>query len=557
MVRKIGLVSKDIDIAAMITDLSLDNTAGGTDSEVNKAPTSNALFDTMTAHGAAADPHTVYQKESEKDAASGYLGLDASKRPVLDNDVSYAAKDTGGTARNILTLTSTDEVRLNTPAGNDIIFTEAGAELVRIANTTGNITFTPANAEVDGRDLSVDGAKLDGIAAGANLYVHPNHSGEVTSVADGATTIANNAVTLAKLATQAAETVLANATAGAAVPTAVAITEQTLLGRITGGHIVALTVAQCKTLLNWAADIATHAALTATHGVAGTIAGLADIATHAALTATHGVAGTIAGLADIVTHAALTTGVHGAGANTILYSNHNVALSSTIHPNTTLARAYLAANSPDLLPQLLDCRVELDTESYDLGNNFTTSGYWVNLQADGAGCNATTITDASAGFVASLKACLVQYASNSGFTTNVGTAYIRIVDSASQLTIAKSTGADMANSYYYRIKYAQYVAPVAGYYPINWVGSMVGGADGNRYYVTPAINGVAVSVLATPNNHLSHSATLRVGGSDLIHLAANDIVFLVGNNVNGTTLVPYHGGGSYACAMSIYCVQKD
>lgn len=34
------------------------------------------------------------------------------------------------------------------------------------------------------------------------------------------------------------------------------------------------------------------------------------IAIHAALTATHGVAGTIAGLADIATHAALTTGVH-------------------------------------------------------------------------------------------------------------------------------------------------------------------------------------------------------------------------------------------------------
>lgn len=32
-----------------------------------------------------------------------------------------------------------------------------------------------------------------------NLYVHPNHSGDVTSVADGATTIANDAVTYAKM----------------------------------------------------------------------------------------------------------------------------------------------------------------------------------------------------------------------------------------------------------------------------------------------------------------------------------------------------------------------
>ena len=43
-----------------------------------------------------------------------------------------------------------------------------------------------------------DKTKLDGIATGANLYVHPNHSGEVTSTGDGATVIANNAVTNAK-----------------------------------------------------------------------------------------------------------------------------------------------------------------------------------------------------------------------------------------------------------------------------------------------------------------------------------------------------------------------
>lgn len=37
------------------------------------------------------------------------------------------------------------------------------------------------------------------VADGANAYVHPNHSGDVTSVADGATTIANDAVTYAKM----------------------------------------------------------------------------------------------------------------------------------------------------------------------------------------------------------------------------------------------------------------------------------------------------------------------------------------------------------------------
>jgi hypothetical protein len=63
---------------------------------------------------------------------------------------------------------------------------------------TGNITM-PALGTVDGRDLSVDGTKLDGIASSANNYVHPNHSGEVTSTADGATVIADNIVDEANL----------------------------------------------------------------------------------------------------------------------------------------------------------------------------------------------------------------------------------------------------------------------------------------------------------------------------------------------------------------------
>lgn len=41
--------------------------------------------------------------------------------------------------------------------------------------------------------------KLNGVAASANNYTHPNHSGEVTSTADGATVIADNVVDEANL----------------------------------------------------------------------------------------------------------------------------------------------------------------------------------------------------------------------------------------------------------------------------------------------------------------------------------------------------------------------
>ena len=51
-----------------------------------------------------------------------------------------------------------------------------------------------------------------------NMYTHPNHSGEVTSVADGAATITNKAVTLAKMNDMATASILGRNTAATGVP---------------------------------------------------------------------------------------------------------------------------------------------------------------------------------------------------------------------------------------------------------------------------------------------------------------------------------------------------
>lgn len=62
--------------------LSVEHNADGTlkkagDISSAQADATQALAD-LDAHVAAADPHTVYQKESEKDTANGYAGLDAN-----------------------------------------------------------------------------------------------------------------------------------------------------------------------------------------------------------------------------------------------------------------------------------------------------------------------------------------------------------------------------------------------------------------------------------------------------------------------------------------------
>jgi len=80
-------------------------------------------------------------------------------------------------------------------AGLDIVNADVNASAA-IAGSK----LAASTTSVAGSMSAADKTKLDGIAASANNYVHPNHSGDVTSSGDGATTIADNAVTLAKMA---------------------------------------------------------------------------------------------------------------------------------------------------------------------------------------------------------------------------------------------------------------------------------------------------------------------------------------------------------------------
>jgi hypothetical protein len=92
------------------------------------------------------------------------------------------------------------------------------APIASSGGATPTISISAATTGAAGSMSSADKTKLDGIATSANNYTHPNHSGEVTSSGDGATTIANDAVTNAKLANMATATIKGRATASTGDP---------------------------------------------------------------------------------------------------------------------------------------------------------------------------------------------------------------------------------------------------------------------------------------------------------------------------------------------------
>ena len=108
---------------------------------------------------------------------------------VIRSDENKTYIHNGGTAGTMadFTLMATPSDAVTSVAGNTGVVTNAHIAAAVEAASDSN-TFTDA-----------DHSKLNAIAASANNYVHPNHTGEVTSTADGATVIADNVVDEANL----------------------------------------------------------------------------------------------------------------------------------------------------------------------------------------------------------------------------------------------------------------------------------------------------------------------------------------------------------------------
>lgn len=121
----------------------------------------------------------------------------------------------------LLTATSSGTV-VNLEAGSDgtILMADSFApEGVRWSDDFISVETDPIFSQSEAANFaSGDASKLSGIAANANNYIHPNHSGDVTSTADGATAIANSAVTLAKMANMDTTSLIYRKTAAAGPP---------------------------------------------------------------------------------------------------------------------------------------------------------------------------------------------------------------------------------------------------------------------------------------------------------------------------------------------------
>lgn len=116
----------------------------------------------------------------------------------------------GGATNLTLTRTSTN-VTINSSTGTDV-------------------TIPSASTTDSGVMTATDKVKLDSLAN----YVHPNHSGDVTSVSGGVTTIQPNVVTNTKLADMPANAVKVNSTNGAGDPSDLVLSTNQLLGRGSG-----------------------------------------------------------------------------------------------------------------------------------------------------------------------------------------------------------------------------------------------------------------------------------------------------------------------------------
>jgi len=169
------------------------------------------------------------------------------------------------------------------------------------------------------------------------------------------------------------------------------------------------------------------------------------------------------------------------------------------------ARAYLGTQMQDLPTASPSVTIALDTENYDIGDNFDHSLYHDSTAT--VGTSGATLVDSAptTPFTSDLVGCQVLN------TTDATWAYIDSVDSTTQLTL---NAAIMESGEDYEIYKARFVCPVAGKYQFN----------GQIAYQNATVNSGQYYRIQLYKNHI---ATLVV----LFHASASWAIYPFANSV--------------------------
>jgi hypothetical protein len=124
-----------------------------------------------TAHIAAGDPHIQYQKESEKDAVSGYAGVDADVAVLR----AKALRETSGPTNLVVGAVADGQVL--TRSGATIVGTTPGAGSTNIKATTVTVATPAKEAFFTVTDGDVTGASQIMVGWGNCAQSDANHPG--------------------------------------------------------------------------------------------------------------------------------------------------------------------------------------------------------------------------------------------------------------------------------------------------------------------------------------------------------------------------------------------
>ena len=174
--------------ASQVTNAKIaDDTIAEAKLDIHNAPSGTDKYLKYTSNGMEWATAGSGTPEGTAILSTGESGGTKFLREDGDGSCSWQSVPSGVTQENVEDWVG-GMVTGNTETGITVTYEDSDGTLdfAVASQTDNNFTTTLKN-------------KLDGIAASANAYVHPNHSGEVTSTADGATVIADNVVDEANL----------------------------------------------------------------------------------------------------------------------------------------------------------------------------------------------------------------------------------------------------------------------------------------------------------------------------------------------------------------------